>query len=264
MVYSGALWGEGDDLEAAQLRKIDYHIAEAGAAGKDRVLDIGCGWGALLRRLVERHGVRRAVGLTLSEAQAAWTRQRADPRIDVRVESWSDHVPEAPYDSIVSIGAFEHFARLEFSESEKVESYKSFFRYCQRRLQPDGLLSLQTFAYGNIRSREDTVRASSTQFLAKEIFPETDPPRLANIAEATEGTFEIVSLRNDRDDYARTCRAWLDNIRKDREALVRLVGEARVARYERYLQYSFIGFKTGNLGLFRITLRRLTPARRKA
>lgn len=259
MVYSGAMWGEGDDLEAAQLRKLDYHITQAGAAGKGRVLEIGCGWGVLLRRLVENYGVRRAVGLTLSEAQAEWTHERTDPRIEVRVESWSDHVPDEPYDAMISIGAFEHFARLDFSEEQKVDSYRAFFRYCQRWLQPDGLLSLQTFAYGNARSRQDAVRASSTQFLAKEIFPETDPPRLANIAEATEGTFEIVSLRNDRKDYAKTCRGWLENIRKNREAIVKLAGEDTTARYERYLKYSFIGFETGNLDLFRITLRRINP-----
>jgi cyclopropane-fatty-acyl-phospholipid synthase len=264
LVYSGAMWGEGDDLAAAQLRKIDYHIGEARAAGAGRVLDVGCGWGALLRRLVERHGAQHAVGLTLSQAQADWARQGADPRLEVRVESWSDHAPAAPYDAMISIGAFEHFARLEFSEREKVESYRAFFRFCQQWLKPGGRLSLQTFAYGNTRSREEALRSASTQFLAKEIFPETDPPRLANIAEATEGSFEIVSLRNDRADYARTCRVWLENIRQNRPAIAALVGEEATARYERYLQYSFIGFETGSLDLLRITLRRIDPPRRRS
>ncbi|WP_394842049.1 cyclopropane-fatty-acyl-phospholipid synthase family protein [Pendulispora brunnea] len=259
MVYSGAMWGPDDDLEAAQLRKIDYHIWEAGAPGSANVLDIGCGWGALLRRLVGEHGVARAVGLTLSDAQAEWARARSDGRVDVRVESWADHVPAAPYDAIISIGAFEHFARLESSEEEKIDNYRAFFQQCQRWLRPNGRMSLQTFAYGNTRSRREATASPSTQFLANEIFPETDPPRLANIAEATEGSFEVVSLRNDRKDYARTCRVWLDNLRTRRDDLVALVGEEKVARYERYLQYSFYGFETGNLGLFRITLRRIEP-----
>jgi cyclopropane-fatty-acyl-phospholipid synthase len=127
---------------------------------------------------------------------------------------------------------------------------------------PGGFLSLQTFAYGNTRSREEAMKMPATQFLAKEIFKETDPPRLANIADATEGSFEVVALRNDRHDYARTCREWLTRLQDQRDAAVAVVGEDVVARYERYLQYSFIGFETGNLALFRITLRSL-PTRWK-
>lgn len=263
MVYSGAIWQPGDDLETAQRRKVDFHIEQARAAGCSRVLDIGCGWGAVLRRMVDHHGVRSAVGLTLSDAQANWVRTFANPQLEVRVESWTDHVPTAPYDAIISIGAFEHFARLEHSEAEKEAAYRAFFTRCQGWLQPGGYLSLQTFAYGNIRPRSEAVGMAATQFLAKEIFRETDPPRLANIAEATEGSFEIVALHNDRKGYAQTCRVWMENLKANRSAAAAIIGEEAVKRYERYLQYSFIGFETGNLALFRITLRRLdTPVRR--
>lgn len=263
MVYSGAMWEPGDTLETAQLRKVDYHIAQARAATGKRVLDVGCGWGAILKRLATTHGVEHVVGLTLSAAQAAWVAGLGIPQITARVESWTDHVPEARYDSIISVGAFEHFARLEFSEAQKVAAYRSFFAWCQERMVPGGYLSLQTFAYGNTRSREEAMKMPATQFLAKEIFKETDPPRLANIAEATEGTFEVVALRNDRHDYARTCREWLTRLQDQRAAAVAVVGEEVVARYERYLQYSFIGFETGNLALFRITLRSLNTRWKK-
>jgi cyclopropane-fatty-acyl-phospholipid synthase len=260
MVYSGAIWEAKDTLETAQLRKIDYHVAQAKAANAKRVLDICCGWGAVLKRLVEEHGVERAVGLTLSDAQAGWIKSNNHPQIAVGVESWSDHVPEDKYDAIISIGAFEHFAKIEFSDLEKVESYKAFFARCHEWLRPGSYMSLQTFAYGNTRRREEAMKMEATQFLAKEIFPETDPPRLANIAEATEELFEIVSIRNDRSDYALTCRTWLDNLEKNRSEAVNVVGEEVVDRYQRYLMYSFIGFQTGNLALFRITLRRIdTP-----
>src|SRR5712671_4640805 len=72
MTYSCALWDDAADLHAAQLAKIDYHIAQARAHGADRVLDIGCGWGPTLHRLVSVGGVRNAVGLTLSKEQAAY------------------------------------------------------------------------------------------------------------------------------------------------------------------------------------------------
>lgn len=257
LVYSAALWGEGDDLAAAQRRKLDHHIATARAAGTARVLDIGCGWGSLLKRLVQDAGVERAVGLTLSEAQAAHARGLGLPGIEVHVQSWADHRPEAPYDAIISIGAFEHFARIEFTEEQKVNAYREFFEACHRFLRPGGYLSLQTFAYNGRRKRADAVDSEATKFLASEIFPETDPPRTANICEAIEGTFEIETLRNDREDYGRTCRVWNENLKANRAAARALVGQAAVDRYERYLTYSYLGFMSANLALYRIGLRRI-------
>lgn len=259
MVYSGALWQEDDDLETAQLRKIDHHVHEARAAGAKRVLDIGCGWGAVLVRLVREHNVNCATGLTLSEAQREWVQNLRIPGVDVRLENWQDHRPEQPYDAIISIGAFEHFARLEEDEARKVENYRAFFRRAQAMLKRNGRLSLQTFAYGSSRPRSVARNAESTRFLAEEIFRETDPPRLANIAEAIEGYFEIVAMHNDRAGYARTCKVWLDNMRAVREKVIASFGEAAYERYQRYLSYSYIGFKTGNLDLYRITLQRVEP-----
>jgi cyclopropane-fatty-acyl-phospholipid synthase len=252
--YSAAMWESGDMLDAAQLRKVDYHISQAGAEGAERVLDVGCGWGAVLRRLVEARGARRAVGLTLSNAQADWIRSWGNPQIEVRLESWSDHHPAARYDAIISIGAFEHFAKLEASDAEKIEGYRAFFSLCRDWLKPQGRLSLQTFAYGSRRPREEVRNSAGTRFLATEIFPETDPPRLIDIAAAIEGYFEVVSLRNDRKDYGRTCQEWRRRLRAEREQVVRIVGEEVFSRYERYLQLSTIGFETGHLALFRITL----------
>lgn len=256
--YSCAMWEPGDTLEAAQLRKIDFHIEQSRARGAQRVLDVGCGWGGVLRRLVTSHGVEQAVGLTLSRAQAEWVAAFNIPTIEVRVESWSEHQPEGRYDAIISIGAFEHFARLDSSDAERVEGYRSFFLRCREWLKPGGRLSLQTFAYGSRRRREEGRQTSGTQFLATEIFPETDPPRLADIVAASDGIFEIEALRNDRKDYAATCLEWLRRLRARRDEAISLVGESAFARYERYLQLSTIGFDVGYLALFRITLSR-TP-----
>ena len=75
-------------------------------------------------------------------------------------------------------------------------------------MRRDGRLSLQTFAYGAARPRAEALGAASTRFLASEIFEETDPPTLANIAEAIGGTFEIVALENDRLDPAPVCHVF--------------------------------------------------------
>jgi cyclopropane-fatty-acyl-phospholipid synthase len=253
--YSAALWEDNDTLELAQIRKLDYHINQARASNAKRVLDVGCGWGSTLKRLVEVHGVQQAVGLTLSNSQAEWISSFNQPQIDARVESWSDHVPTAPYDAIISIGAFEHFAQLNLSQDEKIAGYRAFFQRCHEWLQPGGCISLQSISYENSR-REDF-----SQFYANEIFPESDLPRLADIATASERLFEVVALRNDREHYARTLRAWQKGLKANRTAAVNLVGEEVVSRYEKYLKFSIIGFHVGTMGLLRVTLRRIDNPR---
>jgi cyclopropane-fatty-acyl-phospholipid synthase len=99
MSYSFACWDEDsaeESLLAAQQRKIDFHVHQARAIGVERVLDVGCGWGGLLRRLVEEHGVRHAVGLTLSQAQSEWIAAPPRPGLEVLQEGWAEHAPEEP------------------------------------------------------------------------------------------------------------------------------------------------------------------------
>jgi cyclopropane-fatty-acyl-phospholipid synthase len=258
MTYTCALFAEGEteeDLHAAQLRKIDYHIANAAAAGAARVLDVGCGWGAMLRRLVSRHGVSRAVGLTLSRAQADWLAQEPDPRVEARVESWTEHRPEAPYDAIVSIEAIEAFARLGLSSQEKIDVYRDLFARCHAWLRPGGGVALQAIVYGN-SGPEDF-----DEFIATQIFPDSDLPSPAEIAAAIERRFEMLSLVNDREHYVRTLRAWLGRLRSRRDEAVGLVGEETVRRYEHYLRLCIYMFASGSCDLYRIALRRIDRPR---
>lgn len=253
LTYSCALWDENDTLDTAQIRKFDYHIEQARAHGAKRVLDIGCGWGGLLKHLVNEHEVERAVGLTLSDAQAQMLAAINHPQIEWNVLSWSDYTPKEPFDSIISIGAFEHFATLETSRQEKIEGYRAFFCRCHQFLKPGSWMSLQTIAYGDIARNKH----HSDLFIANEIFPESDLPRLADIAEAAEQLFEITLVRNDRWDYARTMRIWFHHLRANRTAAVELVGEEMVARYERYLRTFCYSFELGAFLLLRITLKRI-------
>jgi cyclopropane-fatty-acyl-phospholipid synthase len=175
----------------------------------------------------------------------------------VRLESWQDHEPQGLYDGIISIGAFEHFANLDSSEEQRIESYRAFFKRCNDWLKPGGRLSLQTFAYGSSRRREDVKKTPGTRFLATEIFPETDPPSLGEIVAASAGIFEIEALRNDRKHYAATCREWVKRLKANRERAIQLTDESNVNRYQHYLQLSTVGFEMGFLALFRITLSRI-------
>jgi cyclopropane-fatty-acyl-phospholipid synthase len=249
--YSCAMYGDASDsFEAAQQRKLEYHIQQARADGAARVLDIGCGWGALQKKLVREHQVKVAVGLTLSDQQARWIRSMGIQGVEVQVQSWSDHVPDAPYDSIISIGAFEHFAR-PCDRPERVRGYRDFFERCYGWLNPGGWMSLQTIGLGAVD------RGVEGQFVAENIFPESDLPRLGEIADASEGIFEIVAVRNDRADYKRTNQEFRDRLRKNWDAAVSLVGEDTVRVFDKYFRISAAGFSRGTTNLYRITFRRL-------
>ena len=254
MSYSCAMWqSPTDDLESAQRRKLDYHAEQAHAAGAARVLDIGCGWGAELTHLVGSHGVQHAVGLTLSDAQAEYLRALAPSNVEVLVRNWIDYEPAEPFDAIISVGAFEHFARQGLSPEEQIEAYRSFFRACRNWLKPGGRLSLQTIAYGDI-PRDRPLR---DRFIVDEIFPESELPRLADIARAAEMELEIERVRNDRGDYVKTLRAWLDRLRGQRDDAVAASSEELVARYERYLRMFAYSMELGAFTLLRLTMRRI-------
>ncbi|AXK36286.1 class I SAM-dependent methyltransferase [Streptomyces armeniacus] len=253
LTYTCALWDEqGESLETAQQRKLDYLIGQARGAGARRVLDVGCGWGSLLARLVGRHGVEQAVGLTLSDSQAELLRARQLPRTEVRVESWSDHEPGEPYDAVISIGAFEHFARTGLTRQERVAAYREFFARCRRWLPRGGRLALQTNVKGN-NVRMDRQTVSDLLFIIETIFPESEIPALSEVVEASEKHFDVVALRNDPDHYSRTCAEWLRRLRNRRNAAVQCAGERVVADYERYLGATVGHFDNRHLGLSRIT-----------
>jgi cyclopropane-fatty-acyl-phospholipid synthase len=248
MTYSCALWDGAETLEAAQLAKLDLHLCQSRAGAGKRLLDVGCGWGALLERAVTHHGVREAVGLTLSAAQRDGAKHA--PGANVRLESWQAHQPTAPYDAIVSIGAFEHFVKPGLARVDKVEAYRNFFAWCHRHSVPGSWLSLQSIVY------EDYDEQVPNEFV-KEIFPESDLPRLSEAFEAMQGLYEVVVLRNDREHYAKTLQMWLSSLRRQRTEVIALHGEDLYRRYERYLGIFVVGFHVGTVNLTRFAARRI-------
>jgi cyclopropane-fatty-acyl-phospholipid synthase len=252
LIYSCAMFEGTDDLASAQIRKLDHHIAAAGAAGAARVLDIGCGWGAMLSRLVDHAGVASAVGLTLSPSQARWIRRNPRPQITVREEDWRDHQPEKRYNAIISIGAFEHFVHPGLDSDAKLETYREFFAFCDRVLVSRGRLSLQTIAYGW------TPTGKVDQFIFDNIFADSDLPVFWEPIAAADGKFELIAVRNDREDYFRTLRVWDRNLTAHQEEAVALVGEAVVADFRTYLRKSAAAFQSGLACLLRITFVKTT------
>jgi cyclopropane-fatty-acyl-phospholipid synthase len=256
MTYSCGLWQSDDDcLSAAQTRKIDYLTSLSGAGGRERVLDIGCGWGSVMQRLVAEHGVKHVTGLTLSAAQADYVQDRSDPRLEVRVQDWADFVPDAPYDAAISVGAMEHFVKFGWERSKKVAAYRRFFEKCHESLKPGAGMALQTIGKGNVALDEQGLR--DTLFIVQHIFPESDPPRLAEILQATEKLFEVKSVVNHREHYARTCSAWLERLQANRTQAAEVTGPEKVEAYETYLKASIRQFRLGHANLYRISLWRV-------
>jgi cyclopropane-fatty-acyl-phospholipid synthase len=250
MVYSCALWDGplDDDLDAAQTAKLDWHARTAGAQGAARVLDVGCGWGAMLHRLGSQWGVGQVTGLTLSADQAA-VAAAAVPGAEVRLEDWRDHeAPPGHYDAIVSIGAFEHFARLELDTAARRAVYADFFAACARWLPDGGRLSLQTIAYEDF----DPATGAVSSFFSDEIFPESSLPTLSDVVVAAEPWFRLVAFRSDAVQYEHTLHLWQRRLEASREEATASVGRDTYRRYIRYLRVSRAMFDRRTCTLLRL------------
>jgi cyclopropane-fatty-acyl-phospholipid synthase len=165
------------------------------------------------------------------------------------LQNWATYEPESAFDAITSVGAFEHFAKREESHEEKLSVYRDFFQRCKGWLRPDGRMTLQTIAFGEMR-REDAI-----DFMNDRIFPESDLPFLADILQACAGQFEIVMIRNDRLHYARTMDEWCRRLRARSNDLSKVVGLTRVKEMEQFFRLASVGFRAGKLHLYRLALR---------
>ena len=109
-------------------------------------------------------------------------------------------------------------------------------------------MSLQTIVYGTMRPEEGNA------FISTHIFPDSELPQPHEIVKAMSGLFELMSLRNDRIQYGRTCDLWYQNLHRRREDAIAIVGEEKVRQYETYLRLASFGFYSGRVGLLRLAL----------
>jgi cyclopropane-fatty-acyl-phospholipid synthase len=255
MTYSAALWEDGDDLARAQLRKLDYMIEAAGAPGEDRVLDIGCGWGSAAGRLLEAHDVGAVVGITVSASQVDWIASRIDdPRLEVRLEPWADHRAGEPYDSIVSIGAFEHVARERTTRDMRVAAYREFFEHCHGLLRPEGRMSLQTCARGGgwlDRAAIEDMRLIDDVLVSGAI------PWPSEVLQAAENLFQLEFFDTHDHHSVRTWREWERRLEGRREAAIEIVGEEVTDTFLEFHAAWARRFEHGHTTLVRMGLRRL-------
>ena len=255
LAYSCANWDGARDLAAAQQAKLDAALDALRLPEHGRFLDIGCGWGSLLRRGRERghHGV----GLVPVAGQAAYCREQG---FTIHTRTWQEHDDPQRYDAIASIGAFEHFAARRSGQDERRTQYTRFFGYCAQRLPEAGRLYLQTIGF-MAESILEPDRLPKAQWLeiARRMHPvrqewhnSMPPTSLTEILAAADREFEVVSVRARRHDYARTCAEWLARLQQRRDEALALAGEKTVRRFESYLRAAGPAFDQGLTNLYQI------------
>ncbi len=259
LTYSAALWdgieedgSRPDVLAQAQRAKLRQHLDQALLPPGGRLLDIGCGWGALLALACEEGRAGAATGLTLSRAQLAHVEGLNLPGVQARLEDWRSHVPERPYDAIVSIEAFEAFAGPGLATAERVRAYTEFFTACHSWLVPGGTLSLQTIAFDAGVDAGGPVGA----FFASDVFPASALPRLTEITTACDAHFSLTAIKSEPRDYIRTLRAWSARLRTERDKAQQAVGADTYQRYRLYLKTCEVLFLRGEVTLYRMSMRR--------
>lgn len=194
MAYSCGYWSghpPARSLSEAQEAKLDLVCRKIGLAAGERVLDIGCGWGSFARFAAERYGAQ-VVGLTVSERQAAYAREKlAGLPVEVRLEDYREHHAPA-YDHVVSIGMFEHVGHA---------NYRAYFETVRRLLKPEGLFLLHTIGI-------DRTPKAPDPWFHRYIFPNGILPSPRLVGQAAEGLFVLEDWHDFGADYEKTLLAW--------------------------------------------------------
>ena len=247
MVYSCAYFRRQDDtLDRAQEQKLDYILTKLRVAPGHRLLDIGCGWGALILRAAARYGCI-ATGITLSRNQYDFTRERIraaglEGRCEVRLQDYRD-IPETEcYDRIASVGMFEHVG---------LKHLGAYFRKLDALLADGGV----TLNHGITGAHADNrvVGMGVGQFIDKYVFPDGELPHISLVLrEMSAAGFEVADVESLRRHYARTCEHWAANIERNRSEAVRIAGEKRYRIWSIYLAGCAFGFARNWMNVYQV------------
>lgn len=251
LIYSCAYYAdESMTLAQAQSAKLDYILDKVRLRPGETLLDIGCGWGALVMRAAERGA--RAVGITLSRAQFEEANRRLhergfDDRARVELLDYRE-LGGRTFDKIVSVGMFEHVGRANL---------KQYFRAAYGALRPGGLF----LNHGIAEQSDGRTGGKISGFMERYVFPDGELIAIGEgLAVAERVGFEVRDVENLREHYARTARDWVANLEANRAAAIAESSPTAYRIWRLYLAGSSQGFSIGRLGLFQSLLARPHPA----
>jgi cyclopropane-fatty-acyl-phospholipid synthase len=245
MVYSCAYFRSADeDLESAQLNKLDHILRKLGVQPGDRLLDIGCGWGALIIRAAGRFGAR-ATGITLSQNQFDLARSRIaeaglEERCEVRLMDYRE--VDGSFERIASVGMFEHFG---------LKNLGTYFRTIHRLLAPGGTVLNHGITSTDPESGETPFGGG--RFIDRYVFPNGELAHVSLVQrEMAAAGLEVQDVENLRRHNALTLQHWSLRFEAAGDALRHMVGERRHRIWRAYLAGCAYGFEQGWIALHQL------------
>jgi cyclopropane-fatty-acyl-phospholipid synthase len=252
MVYSCAYYeDDSQSLEQAQRNKLDHICHKLRLQPGERMLDIGCGWGALICWAAEHYGVQ-AHGITLSKNQydhaQRMIRQRGlERQVTVGLMDYRDLKGEAEYDKLASVGMFEHVG---------LKNLPGYFAIAQRLLKPGGL-----FLNHGITSDEGGWKKSiATEFINRYVFPDGQLETVSTVQQIMEDAhFEIHDVESLRQHYALTLRDWVNRLERGHEDSLKHVPESVYRIWRFYMAACAQQFEEGSTGVYQILASKRAP-----
>jgi cyclopropane-fatty-acyl-phospholipid synthase len=245
MVYSCAYFENGDeDLATAQVKKIDHILNKIGLQPGHKLLDIGCGWGALVIRAARRYGVR-CVGVTLSENQTRLAREQVERAglqglVEIRLQDYRD--VEGQFDRITSVGMFEHVG---------VQHLPEYFTRVRKLLAPGGVVMNHGITTTDIDN--GSTPYGGGDFIDQYVFPHGELAHLSTVIRSMqEGGLEVRDVENLRRHYARTCATWTENFENNADQIKRLTDAKRFRIWHVYLAGCAYAFAHDWISLYQI------------
>jgi len=245
MVYSCAYFENDDeDLATAQIKKIDHILNKIQVKPGQRLLDIGCGWGALVMRAAEKYGAE-CVGITLSEKQYELARERVraaglSNKIDIRIEDYRD--VKGTFDRITSVGMFEHVG---------LRHLPAYFGKISSLLSENGIA--MNHGITSTDPESGGTPYGGGEFIGKYVFPHGELPHIGLVLKTMqEGGLEALDVENLRFHYAKTCATWADNFEAQTDAIKRMVDEKRYRIWRVYLAGSSYSFANDLIALYQV------------
>jgi cyclopropane-fatty-acyl-phospholipid synthase len=228
MVYSCAYFENGDeDLATAQIRKIDHILDKIQVQPGDKLLDIGCGWGALAIRAAQKYGAH-CVGVTLSNNQYALARQRVEQlglsdRVEIRLQDYRD--VSGTFNRITSVGMFEHVG---------IANLAAYFARINALLAEGGMAMNHGITSTDPENGETAYGGG--EFIDRYVFPHGELAHVSTVLKAMQqGGLEVVDVENLRRHYARTCNLWAENFEANSDRLRQMVDPKRFRIWRVYL-----------------------------